>query len=76
MDATGHGRSELDRIGFLLRRDGYAATRAWVERTAAIYREQLRRCSGAAADSVYCRRYSRAVAELEEWLAANRPNQH
>ena len=59
---------ERQRIEFLIARDGEAAARAWVERTALIYREALRASAyGTAAPYRYA--LERAAQEFEEWLA-------
>ena len=71
MPALGDARPERDRIEFLLRRDGYEATRAWVERTRNIYREALDRPGEHSADTVYRPLFEKSIAEFEEWLAAN-----
>lgn len=62
-------RPEAERIGFLLRRDGSAASRAWVRRTLAIYREALRDPRHYASDPSYKPLFERAVREFDEWLA-------
>lgn len=62
-------RPESERIAFLLERDGLEATRAWVERTIAIYRRALADPKHYANDSSYKPRFERAVRELEEWLS-------
>ncbi len=61
-------RPEAERIGFLLARDGRQATRAWVERTLRMYREELGRPTSYASDAAYRPRFERAVCEFEEWL--------
>lgn len=62
-------RPEAERIGFLLQRDGPEASRAWVERTLAIYREALRDPRHYSNDPSYKPLFERAVGELEGWLA-------
>lgn len=64
---------ESERIDFLLRRDGLEATRAWVERTLAIYRKALAEPRHYAADPVYKPRFERAVREFEGWLEGQKP---
>lgn len=59
----------MERIRVLLARDGRQATRAWVERTLRMYREELGRPTSYASDLVYRPRFERAVCEFEEWLA-------
>ena len=61
-------RPESERIEFLLKRDGPEATRAWVQRTLAIYREALRHPASHTADSIYRPRFEQAIREFEEWL--------
>lgn len=64
-------RPERDRIEFLLQRDGYEATRAWVERTLNIYRDALGKPGQHSVDTVYRPLFEKSIAEFEEWLAAN-----
>jgi len=58
--------SERNRIEFLLRRDGFPATVAWVQRTARIYRRAVLARQG------YGREYRRvlieAYCEFKRWL--------
>jgi hypothetical protein len=72
MASVAEPKSESGRIEFLLRRDGSAATRAWVERTLAIYREALRDPRHFANDPSYRPLFERAVRQLEEWLAGQK----
>lgn len=72
MAATLEPRPESERIDFLLRRDGPAAARVWVERTIAIYREALHDSRHYANDPSYRPRFDRAVREFEEWLAGRK----
>jgi len=65
-------RPESERIALLLKRDGLEATRAWVERTVAIYRRALADPRHYANDSSYKPRFERAVREFEEWLAGQK----
>ncbi|MDX1376854.1 MAG: hypothetical protein R3357_14910 [Burkholderiales bacterium] len=60
--------SEAARIAFLLARDGFAATQAWVQRTRAIYRAALASPSSHAAMPEYRRRFEASVREFEAWL--------
>lgn len=62
-------RPEPGRIEFLLRRDGFEATRKWVERTVGIYRAALEH-GGYGTDPIYRLRLERAVREFEEWLGS------
>lgn len=66
--------SESERIAFLLRRDGYEATRAWVERTLNIYREAVQGGDRHAADARYRALFERSIEEFARWLAAGREN--
>ncbi len=63
-------RPESERIGLLLERDGLEATRAWVERTLAIYRQALADARNYANDPSYKPLFERAVREFEEWLGS------
>jgi hypothetical protein len=72
MPSLSQTRSESQRIGFLLRRDGYPETRNWVERTAGLYRDALRHTNHYAADPTYRPLFEKAVREFEEWLASSR----
>lgn len=65
-------RPESERIAFLLQRDGPAASRAWVERTLAIYREALRDPRHYSNDPSYKPLFERAVEEFDEWLAGGK----
>jgi hypothetical protein len=54
----------------LLRRDGYEATHAWVERTLSIYRAAI--VPGQhGSDPSYRPLFERSILEFEAWLAAN-----
>jgi hypothetical protein len=71
--SSAHGRvviprPESERIEFLLQRDGREATRAWVERTSRMYRDELARPASYASDVTYRPRFEQAVREFEEWL--------
>lgn len=59
-------RPESERIEFLLRRDGFEATRKRVERTVGIYKAALAEHSGYGTDPTYRPRL--AIREFEEWL--------
>ena len=72
MPSTFEPRPESERIAFLLQRDGPAMTRAWVERTLAIYREALRDPRHYANDPSYKPLFERAAREFEEWLAGQK----
>jgi len=60
---------EAGRIRFLLERDGREATRAWVERTLAIYRQALATPGSHASKPEYRPAFERSVAAFEAWLA-------
>ncbi len=66
-------RPEIERIELLLRRDGPAATRGWVERTLAIYRRALADPRHYANDPSYKPRFEKSVRELQQWLADQEP---
>lgn len=61
-------RPESERIEFLLQRDGFEATRKWVERTVGIYKAALAEKGGYGTDPTFRLRLERAVREFEEWL--------
>lgn len=61
-------RPESERIGFLLRRDGYEATRKWVERTIGLYRAEIGPHGSYTTDATYRPRFEKAIREFEEWL--------
>lgn len=61
--------AEKQRIAFLVRRDGYAAAREWVQRTREIYARALAAESGHAALPEYRPRFIAAVEEFDAWLA-------
>jgi hypothetical protein len=63
--------SEARRIQFLLGRDGYEATHAWIERTLGIYRAALAQPASMACDPANRRRFESAVRDFEEWLSAH-----
>lgn len=65
-------RPESERIELLLERDGFEATRAWVQRTLAIYRQALTDPRNYANDPSYKPIFERAVREFEEWLASQK----
>ena len=72
MPSATEPRPESERIGFLLKRDGVTETRAWVERTLAIYREALREPKSYAREPSYRPLFERAVREFGAWLAGAR----
>jgi hypothetical protein len=72
MAQTDEPRPEIERIELLLERDGRAATRAWVERTLAIYRRAPADPRHYANDPPYKPRFEKSVREFEEWLASRK----
>ncbi len=62
-------RPEIERIHYLLQRDGEEATRAWVERTLRIYREAVTKPGSHASNTTYRPLFEKAIHEFEEWLA-------
>lgn len=73
MTQSDEPRPEIERIELLLERDGRAATRAWVERTLAIYQRALADPRHYANDPSYKPRFEKSVREFEEWLAGQKP---
>ena len=71
MTSIAEVRPESERIGLLLRRDGYEKTRKWVERTVEIYRAELDH-GHQGSDPAYRPRFEKAVSEFQEWLASPR----
>ncbi len=63
------GRPEIERINFLIRRDGEAAARAWVERTLGIYRAAIAKPSSPASNSPYQPLFEDSIRTFEAWLA-------
>jgi hypothetical protein len=61
---------ERARIEFLIARDGLTAARAWIARTAAIYREALR-ASDYGSSAAYRRELEDAVREFDAWVEAH-----
>lgn len=59
--------SEKDRIEFLVRRDGLAEARAWVERTLKLYREAIA-AGGYAATKEYQPLFEQSIRDFEAWL--------
>jgi hypothetical protein len=59
---------ETQRIQFLLERDGPDTTRAWVERTLAIYREAIQSHNHHASLSDYRPSFEASIREFEAWL--------
>ena len=57
-------------IEFLLQRDGYEATREWVERTIGLYRAQIGPRGSYTTDATYRPRFEKAIREFEEWLGS------
>ncbi|MDQ3797759.1 MAG: hypothetical protein M3294_09415 [Pseudomonadota bacterium] len=63
------GRPEIERIDFLVRRDGKAAARAWVERTLAIYRAAIAKPGSHASSTTYRPLFEDSIRTFEAWLA-------
>jgi hypothetical protein len=63
-------RSETERIEFLLHRDGYEATHAWVVRTLNIYRATVEPGQHGS-DSSYRWLFEQSIKEFEAWLASH-----
>ena len=61
-------RAELERIDFLLHRDGDVATRSFVEVTLHTYRTALARPEHYASTPYYRWRFEQAVQEFQQWL--------
>ena len=62
---------EVQRIRFLIERDGEAETREWVERTLHIYREALATTDGHAPTPQYRPQFEHAIRRFEQWLQGN-----
>ena len=62
--------SEIERIRFLVARDGEEAARAWVRRTRDIYRDALRNRSSHVSAPEFRPLFEQAVREFDSWLAA------
>ncbi len=73
MSLLSDARPESERIQFLLRRDGYEASRAWVECTLNTYREALERRGSYVADATYRPLFEKSVREFQEWLISSSP---
>ena len=65
-----HARPEMERINFLLQRDGEPTARAWVERTLKIYREAIAHPASHASSKEYRPLFAESIREFEAWLAA------
>jgi hypothetical protein len=63
--------SEEERIKGLIQRDGLEATREWVKRTLAIYREALTSPASHASQKGYRPLFEKSIQEFEEWLATH-----
>ncbi len=61
-------RSELERIDFLLHRDGQEVTRAYVQVTLHTYCSALARPEHYASTPYYRWRFEQAVQEFQQWL--------
>ena len=67
-NVAGNADSETGRINLLLERDGMEATRLWVERTLAIYRQALTSPHSHASKKEYRLLFERSVEDFERWL--------
>ena len=67
-NVAGNADSETGRINLLLERDGMEATRLWVERTLAIYRQALASPHSHASKKDYRLLFERSVEDFERWL--------
>jgi hypothetical protein len=63
------GTPEIERINYLIERDGEEAARAWVERTLRIYREAITKPGSPASNATYRPLFEKAIREFEAWLA-------
>jgi len=63
------GRPEIERIKFLIERDGETAARAWVERTLGIYREAISKPGSHASIAAYRPLFEDSIRVFEAWLA-------
>ena len=62
---------ETQRIAFLIERDGPKVTRAWIERTLAIYREAVKSPKSHASLPDYLPSFEASIREFEAWLKNN-----
>ena len=65
--------TERQRIEFLVRRDGIAAARAWVERTLKLYREAVV-SPGHASTNEYRPLFEQSIRDFEAWLEGDEPS--
>ncbi len=65
------GGAEASRIGFLVQRDGAAATLDWVRRTLTIYRRAVLDRRNFASDPQYRARFIASCLGFRRWLAGN-----
>ena len=63
------GCPEIERINFLIQRDGEQAARMWVERTLRMYREGINNPGSHASKSAYRPLFEESIREFEAWLA-------
>lgn len=61
-------RSELERFGLLLHREGQEATRGYVQVTLHAYRSALARPEHYTSTPFYRWRFEQAVQEFQQWL--------
>jgi hypothetical protein len=63
------GRPEIERINFLIQRDGVKATRTWVERTLQQYREAITKPGSPASNPTYRPLFEDSIQTFKAWLA-------
>jgi hypothetical protein len=63
------GRPEIERINFLIQRDGEQAAKAWVERTLQQYREAIANPGSPASSPAYRPLFEDSIRTFEAWLA-------
>jgi hypothetical protein len=63
------GRPEIERIRFLIQRDGEKAARAWVERTLKIYCEAISTPRSPASSAAYRPLFEESIRTFKAWLA-------
>ena len=63
--------AEMQRIEFLVKRDGPAATHTWVERTLKMYRAAVKDSHSHASTVHYRPLFEASINTFEKWLANN-----
>jgi hypothetical protein len=64
--------AERRRIEFLIRRDGRASARDWVERTLKMYRSAVENTDSHASNPHYRPLFEASIYTFEKWLSENR----